>query len=67
MGILFFKPSGWKKVMQAIKLPMKKPLEKLDMTTLLNHLIEQGHGIKTLECCDSWYEFDSISDIKTYS
>jgi len=67
MGILFFKPSGWKKVKQTIKLPMIKAVEKLDMTTLLHHLVEQGHRIKTLECCELWYEFDSISDIRAYS
>ena len=67
MGILLFKPSGWEKVMQTVKLPITKPLEKLDMTTLLHHLIEQGHGIKTFECCEPWYEFDSIGDIITYS
>jgi len=67
MGLLFFKPSGWKKVMQTIKLPLTKPLEKLDMTTLLHHLIEQGNGIKTFECCEPWFEFDSINDVKMYS
>jgi len=66
MGILYFKPSGWEKVKQTIERPMTWPLEKLDLTTLLHHLVEQGHGVRTIECCEQWYEFDSISDIKTY-
>jgi choline kinase len=66
MGLLRFEPSGWKKIECAVKLPMKKTVEKLDMTTLLNHLISLGievYGIKTDEL---WLECDNLNDIKLY-
>jgi len=66
MGLLKFEPSGWKKIEDAIKLPMPKTVEKLDMTTLLQHLITLGHNIEVLETNDIWLECDNLNDINVY-
>ncbi|MCL2295413.1 MAG: phosphocholine cytidylyltransferase family protein [Spirochaetes bacterium] len=66
MGLLKFEPSGWKKIEQAIKLPMPKSVEKLDMTTLLQHLITLGNYIETIETTEQWFECDNQNDIDVY-
>lgn len=66
MGLLRFTPAGWDKVKQAIKLPMAKPVSKLDMTTLLQHLISLGHEIEAIKTEDLWLECDNMHDIQVY-
>ena len=64
MGLLRFTPLAWKKTLQS--LPASKPTEKLDMTTLLQHLITLGHEIDVLETNELWLECDSKHDIFIY-
>jgi choline kinase len=66
MGLLKFEPSGWQKIEQATRLPMPKPVEKLDMTTLLQHLIDLGYTIEAIETSDLWLECDNEDDVKLY-
>lgn len=66
MGLLRFTPSGWRKIDEAIRLPMPKPLEKLDMTTLLQHLLDHGHEVTAIPTDDLWLECDSQEDIQVY-
>ena len=66
MGLLKFDPSGWAKIEQAIKLPMPKPVEKLDMTTLLQHLIGLGNNIEAIKTTERWFECDNQNDIEVY-
>ena len=66
MGLLKFTPSGWKKIEQAITLPMPKPVEKLDMTTLLMHLITLNHEVEAIETSEQWFECDNQNDIDVY-
>jgi choline kinase len=66
MGLLKFEKSGWEKIEHAVTLPMPKPIEKLDMTTLLQHLIELGYDIETHKTSDLWLECDNEHDIDVY-
>jgi choline kinase len=66
MGLLKFEPSGWEKIEQAVTLPMPKPVEKLDMTTLLQHLITLNHYIEVIETSELWLECDNRNDIEIY-
>lgn len=66
MGLLRFTPAGWQKVEEAIHLPMPKSVEKLDMTTLLQHLIGLGHRIEAIPTGDLWLECDHMQDIQVY-
>jgi len=66
MGLLKFSPAGWKKIEEAIKLPMPKTIDKLDMTTLLQHLITLGNNIEVLETSELWLECDNQNDINVY-
>ncbi|MCL2250038.1 MAG: phosphocholine cytidylyltransferase family protein [Oscillospiraceae bacterium] len=64
MGLLRFTPDGWEKVIES--LPASKPTNKLDMTTLLQHLITCGHVIQTIKTSDLWLECDNQNDIEVY-
>lgn len=66
MGLLRFTPSGWEKVVNAIKTPMPKPVERLDMTTLLQHLLTFGYEITAIPADELWLECDNQNDIQVY-
>ena len=66
MGLLRFEPSGWDKVERAVKLPMPKTVDKLDMTTLLQHLIDLGCPVEAIETGGPWFECDNMNDIEVY-
>ena len=66
MGLIKVSPRGWNIVKEAIKLPMKKSVEKLDMTTLLEHLVQQGNKIKAIQTSELWLECDNQHDIEVY-
>lgn len=66
MGLLRFSPKGWGLITDLLaKLP--SPVrDKLDMTSLLRRLLEDGRKIMTIPTSDPWYEVDSESDLKLY-
>lgn len=66
MGLLKFSPAGWQTVEQAVQLEMPKPIEKLDMTTLLQHLLNLGNKIDVVNTDDLWLECDNRDDIALY-
>lgn len=66
MGLLRIEPAAWEKILEAIRLPMKKNVEKLDMTTLLNHMINCGHTVHGIACGERWLECDNQDDIVLY-
>lgn len=45
---------------------MKKSVEKLDMTTLLNHLIFLGYPVYAIASEERWLECDNQEDIRLY-
>ena len=66
MGLVRFTPKGWGKVLEAVKVAMPKPVDKIDMTGLLQHLVTLGHDVEVLDTDDLWLEVDSQNDIKVY-
>lgn len=49
-----------------MKSPLPKPLERLDMTTLLQGILDQGHPIAAIAADDLWLECDTQEDIEVY-
>lgn len=66
MGLLRFTPESWKWVEETIRQPLPKPVQKLDMTTLLEGMVCLGYSIQTIPTGDLWLECDSEADIEVY-
>lgn len=66
MGLLRFTPESWAWVNETIRQPLSKPLNKLDMTTLLQELLLRGCPVQTVATDDLWLECDSEADITAY-
>lgn len=66
MGLIRFTPESWKWVRETIQKPLPKPVQKLDMTTLLQGMLDQGHPIQTIATDDLWLECDTQQDIEVY-
>lgn len=66
MGLLRFTPESWDWVERTVREPMAKPVEKLDMTTLLQELLQRGYGVEAIPTGDLWLECDSERDIEIY-
>lgn len=66
MGLVKFTPKGWKQVEKALEYPTPKPIEKLDMTTLLNHMINLGYSLYGIKTTELWLECDNENDCRLY-
>lgn len=66
MGLLRFTPESWGWVEETIRQPLPKPVQKLDMTTLLEGMVERGYPVQTISTGDLWLECDSEQDIAVY-
>lgn len=66
MGLIRFTPESWKWVQETVKKPLPKPVAKLDMTTLLQGLLDQSYPIQTIATDDLWLECDTQADIEVY-
>jgi choline kinase len=67
MGLLKFKPSGWK-VLQDLRSNLdKESRDKLDMTTTLNMLLEHDCKIQGVPLKGGWVEVDNQKDLNCYS
>lgn len=66
MGLLRFTPESWGWVTETIRHPLPKPVEKLDMTTLLQGMLQLGYPIRAISTDALWLECDSEQDIKVY-
>ena len=66
MGLLKFTPSGWGKISSLLEKWDAEGIDRLDMTSLLNHLIDKGVTIHTAPVSGLWYEVDSESDYALY-
>ena len=62
MGLLRFTPESWAWVEE----PMAKTVEKLDMTTLLQELLQREYPVQAISTSDLWLECDSEQDILVY-
>lgn len=66
MGLLRFTPESWGWVKETIRRPMAKTVEKLDMTTLLQELLQGGYPVQAIATGNLWLECDSEQDILAY-
>lgn len=66
MGLLRFTPESWRWVEETVRPPLSRPLEQLDMTTLLQELIQRGYPIQAIPTDGLWLECDSEEDIQVY-
>ena len=66
MGLIRFTPESWQWAMSTITDPLPKPVAKLDMTTLLQGMIEHGYPIHAIAADELWLECDTQQDIEVY-
>lgn len=66
MGLIRFTPESWSWVRETTAHPLPKPVEKLDMTTLLQGMLELGYPIQTIATDELWLECDTQQDIEVY-
>ena len=66
MGLIKIKPDGWKKAKCLIDSLSDEERNKLDMTSLLNKLIDEKVDIFGLGTDDLWLEVDSQEDLMLY-
>ena len=67
MGILKFTPKGWRNVKKLMNKNMPKPVEKMDMTGLLEYLIVNGMKLEGVPYGKIWVEVDSQEDLRLYN
>ena len=66
MGLIKFKPDGWAVVDGFLHELSNESIDSMDMTTLLQNMIELGLEIEGVPISDRWYEVDSESDLRLY-
>jgi choline kinase len=66
MGLLKFTPEGWKHVKNYLVRLSDYECARLDMTSLLRRLIENGTTIYTVAIDEPWYEVDNEHDLQLY-
>ena len=67
MGLLKFTPNGWSKISQALKSQnLPKPVEKIDMTSLLSYLLSINIQIKAVAYDEIFLEVDNPEDLALY-
>lgn len=66
MGLIRFTPESWRWAVETMKTHLTKPVERLDMTTLLQGILEQKYPIQAIATGDLWLECDTQQDIELY-
>ena len=66
MGLLRFTPQVWSKIKSFLNQLSDAEINRLDITTLLDKLLETGLKIKGVENNLPWYEVDTPSDLNAY-
>ena len=65
MGLMKFKPSGWKKFKTALKVHFNKGFDKKYLTDIFQKIIEKDISkIKAVKFSGRWCEIDFPKDIK---
>jgi choline kinase len=67
MGLLFMRPSGWRRVCRVLNELTSAQLDSLDITALLSLLLERKAVIETIPVKGKWCEVDSSQDLKLYT
>ena len=66
MGLLKFTPDGWKQAVKYLNRLSEDKIDKLDMTSLLQGLIEKDVPVKTIPYDGTWGEVDTVGDLELY-
>jgi L-glutamine-phosphate cytidylyltransferase len=66
MGLLKFTANGWRAVEQLLGTLDEKTRDRLDMTGLLQRLLQRGVSINTLATSGQWGEIDNQHDLALY-
>jgi choline kinase len=66
MGLLYFTPQSWTKIKGYLNTQTQQAIDKLDMTSLLQSLLEYGIKIGVEPIKGGWVEVDNPSDIELY-
>ncbi len=61
MGLLRFTPAGWRQIEEHLR---DKNVDRLDMTSLLNGLLQGGHTVVGVPVKGGWFEVDSARDLE---
>lgn len=65
MGLLYFEPTGWNKVLRLTRTLESVVLDRIDCTSMLRQLIST-HEVMTVPINDLWCEVDNNKDIQLY-
>ena len=66
MGLLKITPIGWGKITSYFDSLPQKLIDKMDITMLLQRLINIGVEINAVPIDDQWFEVDSVADLVIY-
>ena len=66
MGLLKISPAGWRRIEVILEDLPKARRDRLDMTSLLQLLLEDGAEINTTPTQGRWCEVDSETDLRLY-
>ena len=66
MGLLKFTKLGWKIIYDYLMTLSQEKISKMDMTMLLQELLNQNVKINCVKINGNWLEVDSISDLNIY-
>jgi choline kinase len=66
MGLIKFTPEGWRQVASFLGSLPNEMIDSMDMTSLLQNLIQLGIKITASPIRDRWFEVDSESDLLLY-
>ena len=66
MGLIKLTELGWDKMLEIYKSFSKEIQDKLDMTTMINHLLNRDVKVNIVFVEGGWCESDSYSDILIY-
>ena len=66
MGLLKFTKLGWKIIYDYLMTLSQEKISKMDMTMLLQELLNQNVRINCVKINGNWLEVDSLSDLNVY-
>lgn len=66
MGVLRFSRKGWQDVKKRLEGNLPRPIQKIDMTGLLDYLISSGMRIQAIPYDGLWLEVDNPKDLSIY-
>jgi len=66
MGLVKYTPTGWGQIQDHLKKYNRDDIDKLDMTSLLQNLINSGITIHGVAIHEKWFEVDTENDLRCY-